>query len=198
MACASGTRAARAPQARVGGRGTHRLRAGFVYRGVNTSLLDGFDVAFTKLVFGEMLGAAVEYYPYPDTSSLCVTRSALRGTAAALTRLPRGCSYVGLRNDECDVAAAAVELDPGRATCSQSCPDTSVTPLQDLPGSDYVLESYRDRLDTVCACRSAVCPPGTALAHSCAAQQAASSTACHTCHPTALRYFRRRKATMPT
>lgn len=45
--------------------------AGIVFRGVNTSLLDGFDVAFTKLLFNEFLGSAVEFYPYPDTSSLC-------------------------------------------------------------------------------------------------------------------------------
>ena len=56
-----------------------------------------------------------------------------------LTRRLR--SYVGLRNGECDVAAAAVELDPARATCTASCPDTSVTPLPDLPGADYVHES---------------------------------------------------------
>lgn len=45
--------------------------AGIAFRGVNTSLLDGFDIAFTKLLFNEFLGAAVEFYPYPDTSSLC-------------------------------------------------------------------------------------------------------------------------------
>ena len=59
-------------------------------------------------------------------------------------------SYVGLRNGECDVAAAAVELDPARATCTSSCPDTSVTLLPDLPGADYVQESYRARLSTIC------------------------------------------------
>ena len=68
--------------------------------------------------------------------------------SATLTRLLR--SYVGLRNGECDVAAAAVELDPSRAACTASCPDTSVSPLPDLPGADYVLASYRDRLSTIC------------------------------------------------
>ena len=124
---------------------------GIAFRGVNTSLLDGFDVGFTKLLFNEFLGAAVEYYPFPDTSSLCAPSLCCRGgthlLAHSLTRerIPR--SYVGLRNDECDVAAAAVELEPGRASCPTSCPSQ---PLPDLPGSDYELESYRDRLDTIC------------------------------------------------
>lgn len=48
--------------------------AGNVYRGLNISLLDGYDVAFTKLLFTEYLGVDVEYFPYPDTSSLCVRR----------------------------------------------------------------------------------------------------------------------------
>ena len=48
-----------------------RTVQGIVFRGVNTSLLDGFDVAFTKLLFGEFLGTAVEFYPYPDSPSLC-------------------------------------------------------------------------------------------------------------------------------
>lgn len=39
---------------------------------MNSSLLDGFDVAFTKLLFTEFLGADVNFYPYPDVSSLCV------------------------------------------------------------------------------------------------------------------------------
>lgn len=65
--------------------------------------------------------------------------------------MPR--SYVGLRNDECDVAAAAVELDAGRATCGPSCPDPALAPLQDLPGADYTDEAYRDRLDSICARR---------------------------------------------
>jgi hypothetical protein len=71
--------------------------------------------------------------------------------SAALTQRRRGFrSYIGLRNGDCDVAAAAVELDYNRATCGASCPDPSVTPLQDLPGADYALESYRARLNTIC------------------------------------------------
>ena len=68
----------------------------------------------------------------------------------ALTPKRGSRSYIGLRNDDCDVAAAAVEYEPGRATCSASCPDPAVTLLLDLPGADYVQASYRDRLDTIC------------------------------------------------
>ena len=118
-----------------------------MFRGVNTSQLDGFDVAFTKLLFNEFLGAAVEFYPYPDTSSLYASQ--LQASAPRPDpKVPR--SYIGLRNDECDVAASAVEYEAGRAACPTTCPDPSVTPLPDLPGADYTQASYRDRLDTIC------------------------------------------------
>lgn len=48
------------------------MRTGIAYRGHNVSLLDGYDIGFTQLLFSEYLGAAVEYRPYPDYSSLCV------------------------------------------------------------------------------------------------------------------------------
>ncbi len=68
-----------------------------------------------------------------------------------LPTLTRTRSYVGLRNDECDVAASAVELDARRAMCGATCPDTSQALLPELPGADYVQEAYRDRLDEICA-----------------------------------------------
>lgn len=101
---------------------------GIVFQGVNVSMIDGFDIAFTRLVLQDYLGAAVAYLPYPDTSSM----------------------YVGLRNGECDMAASAIELDAGRKRCGPDCPDTRSTPMTVLPAEDYSDYAYRGRQDHVC------------------------------------------------
>jgi hypothetical protein len=73
----------------------HLATPGVVFSGANASAIDGYDVAFAKLLLGEMLGVTPAFLPYPDSSSM----------------------YVGLRNDECDFAISAVELDASRVRC---------------------------------------------------------------------------------
>ena len=99
------------------------------YGAQNTSSLDGFDVAYLQLLLGDILKldlSNVGFLVLPDTSSM----------------------YVSLRANECDFAAAAVELDSTRALCPADCPiiTTSATSL------DYSSAEYRDRqrVDACC------------------------------------------------
>ena len=124
-----------------------------MYAGADAELLDGFDVAFIDLVripgrrsrlkrlapltlcaqvVRQYLGLSVTFVPYPDVTSF----------------------YVGLRNGRCDFAAAGVELDPTRAACTASCPDTTVALLPVLPESDYITdpETYQLRLSQDICC----------------------------------------------
>ena len=80
----------------------------------------------------QYLGLTVTFVPYPDVTSF----------------------YVGLRNGQCDFAASGVELDPTRAACTASCPDTTVALLPVLPESDYISdpETYQLRLSQDICC----------------------------------------------
>ena len=102
-----------------------------VLEGVNTSLIDGFDVAFLQLVLTQQLGIMdVVFKPYPDTVSL----------------------YVGLRNGEVDLIATAVEFDPTRAACNQAaCPALNLsTEIAEFPTSDYGQPGYLARQAQIC------------------------------------------------
>ena len=102
-----------------------------VLEGVNTSLVDGFDIAMLQLVLTQQLGITdLVFKPYPDTVSL----------------------YVGLRNGEVDLVASAVEYDPDRATCTASaCPALSPSALiVEFPTSDYGQPAYLARQDQIC------------------------------------------------
>ncbi len=46
---------------------------------------------------------------------------------------------------------SAVELDPDRASCTQDCLNTAVTPLPEYNSSDYEETFYESRLDDICA-----------------------------------------------
>lgn len=88
----------------------------------SASVLDGFDVAYLQLLFVDILGvdaANLSYLVLPDTSSM----------------------YVALRAGDCDLAAAAVELDSSRALCPSSCPVV----LSSATDLDYSSPAYRDR-----------------------------------------------------
>ncbi len=78
----------------------------------------------------DYLGLQVVFLPFPDTTSF----------------------YVGLRNGICDFAASAVELDPQRAACPASCPDTAVSPLPVYQESDYTAQTYQLRLNEDICC----------------------------------------------
>ena len=90
--------------------------------------------------------------------------------------------YVGLRNEECDMAISAIELDPTRARgaagtpprfdrhagsaescacaartdtqarCLPGCQDTSVAQLPEYPAADYDEPFYSIRQEDICAC----------------------------------------------
>jgi hypothetical protein len=64
---------------------------------------------------------------------------------------PRARRYVGLRNGDCHLAMSAVELDPDRASCTQDCLNTAVSPLPEYNSSDYEETFYESRLDDICA-----------------------------------------------
>ena len=101
-----------------------------VLEGVNTSLVDGFDIAFLQLVLTQQLGVTdLVFKSYPDTVSL----------------------YVGLRNGEVDLVATAIEFDPTRATCAAaSCPALNASGIVELPTSDYGQPAYLARQSQVC------------------------------------------------
>ena len=80
----------------------------------NDSSLAGLDYEYTRLVFGTMLGATVQYYALPRFTEL----------------------YVALRNESCHVAVTAAEMDPTRTLCTSSCPPHN--------GDPFVLGDYVD------------------------------------------------------
>lgn len=73
----------------------------------------GFDISFAKLVFSSMLSTPTVFIVQPSYLDL----------------------YFAVRNGTCDVGVAAVEQDPNRAVCSDTCAPAGALSTS---GFDYV------------------------------------------------------------
>ena len=88
-------------------------------------LQSGFDVEYSRLIFNRMLGLNVSYIA--------------SGTFVEM--------YLSLRSGDCDVAMTAIEMDPERTMCINSCPAPPFPP----PQGDYAETGFDEQsLASIC------------------------------------------------
>jgi hypothetical protein len=80
--------------------------------------LDGFDVAFTQLLFANMLGLTPVYLPFGSFLE----------------------AYLALREGRCHVMSAALELERSYAACDAACPPVPPSGAFDLGDYDYATQ----------------------------------------------------------
>ena len=81
----------------------------------NDTRLAGVDYEYTRLVFEEMLQANIVYYPVANFPEL----------------------YLALRNETCQVAVTAAEMDPSRTLCTSACPGPPLVLNGDYANGGY-------------------------------------------------------------